>query len=166
MLTESRGMFGEQWGAPWVSLSGQPSYITPDWELPLQKFLSLGSGGWNSEIEALARLASSETSPPGLCVVAFSLRPERDSSHRLLSLCVSCDVLSHFSRVRNRVILWTAAHQSPLSTGFSRQEYLHRLPSPLPGDLPNPGIEPASLASPALASRFFTTSATGSHCVT
>jgi len=44
--------------------------------------------------------------------------------------------------------------------GFSRQEYWSGLPCPLPGDLPNPGVEPASLISPALAGRFFITSAT------
>ena len=45
--------------------------------------------------------------------------------------------------------------------GFSTQEYWSGLPFPLPGYLPNPGIEPAiepeSLVSPALAGRFFTT---------
>ena len=50
--------------------------------------------------------------------------------------------------------------QAPLSMGFLRQEYWRGLPFPTPGDLPNPGIEPASLESPALAGRFFTTSAT------
>ena len=44
--------------------------------------------------------------------------------------------------------------------GFSRQEYWSGLPCPLPGDLPNPGIKPVSLMSPALAGEFFTTSAT------
>ena len=39
---------------------------------------------------------------------------------------------------------------------FSRQEYWSRLPFPPPGDLPDPGVELASLTSPALASRFFT----------
>ena len=42
---------------------------------------------------------------------------------------------------------------------FSRQEYWSRLPFPTPGDLPNPWIKPGSLASPALAGGFFTTSA-------
>ena len=50
--------------------------------------------------------------------------------------------------------------QAPLSMGFSRQEYWSGLPFPPPGDLPNLGIEPASLMSPALVNRFFTTSAT------
>ena len=36
--------------------------------------------------------------------------------------------------------------QTPLSMGFSRQEYWSVLPCPPPGDLPNPGIEPRSLA--------------------
>ena len=48
-----------------------------------------------------------------------------------------------------------------LSKGFSRQEQWSGLPCPPPGDLPDPGIKPASLMSPALAGRFFTTSATG-----
>ena len=48
---------------------------------------------------------------------------------------------------------WTAAHQAPLSMGFPRQEYWCGLPFPSPGDLPEPGIEPAS---PALAGKFFT----------
>ena len=50
---------------------------------------------------------------------------------------------------------WTVALKALLSMGFCRQEYWSGLPFPSPGDLPNPGIEPASLASPALASEFF-----------
>ena len=42
--------------------------------------------------------------------------------------------------------------------GFFRQKYWSGLSCPSPGDLPNPGIDPTSLMSPALASRFFTTS--------
>ena len=37
---------------------------------------------------------------------------------------------------------WTIVHQAPLSMGFSKQKYWSGLPCPLPGDLPNPGIEP------------------------
>ena len=51
---------------------------------------------------------------------------------------------------------WTAAHQAPLSLKFSRQEYWSGWPFLSPGDLPNPGIEPSFLASPALAGGFFT----------
>ena len=56
--------------------------------------------------------------------------------------------------------LWTVARQAPVSMGFSRQEYWRGLPCPPPGDLPDPGIEPSSLVSPALAGRFFTTTTT------
>ena len=51
-------------------------------------------------------------------------------------------------------------HQAPLTIEFPRQEYWSGLPYPSPGDLPDPGIEPKSLASPALAGGFFTTNAT------
>ena len=45
---------------------------------------------------------------------------------------------------------WTVALQGPLSMGFPRQEYWSGLPFPPPGDLADPGIEPASPVSPAL----------------
>ena len=58
------------------------------------------------------------------------------------------DVLSHFQLF---VAPWTIALQGPLLMEFSRQEYWMGLPFPTVGDLPNPGIEPTSLASPALS---------------
>ena len=69
-------------------------------------------------------------------------------------------MLSRFGRVRLFVTLWIIAHQAPLSMGFSTQEYWGGLPFPPPGNLSDPGIEPVPLTSPALAGRFFTTSAT------
>ena len=56
---------------------------------------------------------------------------------------------------------WTVAHQAPLFLGFSRQEYWSGLPFTLPEDLPDSGIKLASLVSPALAGRFFTTELPG-----
>ena len=53
------------------------------------------------------------------------------------------------------------SHQVPLSMEFFRQEYQSGLPSPPPGDLPDPGIKPVSPVSPALADRFFTTEPPG-----
>jgi len=71
-------------------------------------------------------------------------------------------VLSGFSRVRVLAMLGAVAREGPVSMGFSRQEYWNKLPGPPPGTLPNSGIEPGS---PALAGRFFTTSATWeAHC--
>ena len=55
--------------------------------------------------------------------------------------------------------LWTIACQASLSMGFSRQEYWSGLLFPFAGDLPNPGTELVSPASPELAVWFFTTSA-------
>ena len=66
-----------------------------------------------------------------------------------------CQVAS----VRLFAILWTIACQAPLSMGFSRQEYWSGLPCLPSGDLLDPGIEPATLPSLALAGRFFTTRA-------
>ena len=67
---------------------------------------------------------------------------------KLLQLCPTlCDPM-------------VVAHQAPLSMVFSRQEYWRGLPRPPAGDLPNPGIEPMSLTSSALAEGFFATSTT------
>ena len=56
----------------------------------------------------------------------------------------------------------TVAHQAPLSIGFSRQDYWSGLPLPPPGELPNLGIKPKSVPSPALAGRIFTSAPPGS----
>ena len=64
------------------------------------------------------------------------------------------------SLVQPFAVSWTVVCQAPLSMGFPRQEYWSGVPFRTPGDLPDPGIEPPSLGSPALAGGFFTTSAT------
>ena len=56
---------------------------------------------------------------------------------------------------------WTVACQAPLPLGSSWREYWSGLPFPFPGDLPDPGIEPVSPASPALAGGLFTTKPPG-----
>ena len=60
----------------------------------------------------------------------------------LLFSCFSCAPLF--------VTPWTVACQAPLSMEFPGQEYWSGVPSPPPGDLPNPGIEPSSPKSAAL----------------
>ena len=67
--------------------------------------------------------------------------------------------MKSFSHVWLFVTLWTVAYQAPLTMEFSRQEYWSGQPFPTPGDLPDTGIKPKPL-SPALAGRFFSTSAT------
>ena len=58
------------------------------------------------------------------------------------------------SHVQLFVTPLTIAHQATLSMEFSRQEYWSELSFPSPGDLPDPGIEPMSLA---LTGGLFTT---------
>ena len=58
-----------------------------------------------------------------------------------------CSVMS------DSVAVWTVAHQVSLFMEFSRQGSWSGLPFPTPGDLPDPGIEPATLTSPVLAGR-------------
>ena len=69
--------------------------------------------------------------------------------------------MKSLSHVRLFGIPWTVARPAPLSMEFSRQEYWSGLSFPTPGDLPNPETEPASLVSPALVGRFFTTEPAG-----
>ena len=66
-----------------------------------------------------------------------------------------------FSHVWLFVTPWTVACRTPLSMGFSRQEYWSGLPFPPLGDLPGPGIKPASSVPPASISWFFTTEPSG-----
>ena len=99
-------------------------------------------------------LTLSSHGPPSGCVVCVLIF----SSYEV---CVGACILSCFSPVQLFATLWTVACQAPLSLGFSRQKYWSGLPCPPPGDLPDPGTEPVSLSSPALAGKFFTTSTTG-----
>ena len=57
-----------------------------------------------------------------------------------------CDKVKSLSCVQFFVTLWTVTFQTPLSMGFSRQEYWSKLLCHSPGDLPNPGIRPMSLS--------------------
>ena len=57
-------------------------------------------------------------------------------------------MLSHSVVSDSLQLLWTVAHQAPLSLGFSRQEYWNESPFPPPGDLLDPGIDPMPIVSP------------------
>ena len=69
--------------------------------------------------------------------------------------------MCELSPVQLFVTPWTVARQAPLSMEFSRQEYWSGLPFPSSGDLPDPGMEPVSPESPALAGGFFATGPPG-----
>ena len=64
-----------------------------------------------------------------------------DFKYHGYTLCM-CSVVS------NSAIPWTVTHETPLSVGFSSQEYCSGFPFPSPGDLPNPGVKSESLVSP------------------
>ena len=87
-----------------------------------------------------------------VCIYSYLSIYLSDQS-RYLSICVC--MLSH-SAIRLFSTPWPVAHQVPLSTEFSKQEFWSKLPFPPPGDLPNSGMEPVSPASPELAGGFFT----------
>ena len=108
---------------------------------------------------------------PSLCVHLPFQTPfpsallAEEFSHLLavVKISVCARVLSRFSHVSLFATPWTMACQAPLSMGFSRQEYWSGLPFPSLGVLPNTGIEPMSLMSPALAGGLFTTSTNPRH---
>ena len=83
------------------------------------------------------------------------------SCHCVCQICCYC-CFSYSAMSNSFATPRTVAHQVPLFTGFSRQEYWSELPFPSAGDLPDPGIEPAS---PALAGRCFTTEPPGKPCL-
>ena len=58
---------------------------------------------------------------------------------------------------------WTVAHKVSLSIGFSKQEYWSGFPFPSPGNLPDSGIKPVSLMSPALQAGSLPADLQGSH---
>ena len=72
---------------------------------------------------------------------------------------LSCMYIKSLQSVQFFVTLWSVAHQAPLSMGFSREEYWNGLLCLSPGNLPDPGVEPASLMPPALIGGFFITRA-------
>ena len=100
---------------------------------------------------------------PSWCWEEISVKHKSDQ-HVCVCVCVRVCVRAHIqvlSCIWLSATPWTIAHQAPLFMGFSRQDYRSGLPFPPPGDLPNPGIKPESLASPALAGGFFTTAPPG-----
>ena len=92
------------------------------------------------------------TQPNGCCCPHSSKEKGKVICSRM-QLLFSPTVISNFFATTQ-----TVTHQGTMSMVFPRQEYWSGLPFPSPGDLPEPGIEPAS---PALAGRFFTTEPPG-----
>ena len=91
-------------------------------------------------------------------MISSILRNHKESRETVcLSVCMcvhghawACSDAQSLSRVQLFATPWPVAHQAPLSMGLFRQEYWRGLPFLPKGDLPNPGIKPTSLVSPAL----------------
>ena len=92
--------------------------------------------------------------PGSVSETAQQLYGEAREHSGLRTLCCNLPSAQSFSSVWLLANPRTEACQAPLSIGLSRQEYWSGLPLPSPGDLPDPGIKPAS---PALAGKFFPT---------
>ena len=92
------------------------------------------------------------------------MAPDRNSAFlSILSGIVKYLHAKSLSRVLLFATLWTVAFQAPLSMGILQAKILKWVAMPSYGDLPESGIRPASLMSPALAGGFFTTSAAATY---
>ena len=113
--------------------------------------------------EKLIYLNINEIIPVYICisVCITSLVPKKQN-HLFVSEYHICACM-HAQLCLTLCDLMTVACQAPLSLGFSRREHWSGLPFPPPGDLPNPGIEPMSPVSPALAGGLFITMPPGWH---
>ena len=108
-------------------------------------------GTWRAEEQLVGEGESVNRS-----AISNSLQPHGAARQTPLSMVIANSMLSHFSCVTP----WTAAPQTPLSVGFSRQEYWSGLQALPQGIFPIQGSNPHSPRSPALEGEFFTTSAT------
>ena len=113
--------------------------------LPAMRETQIGSLDWEEPLEKEMATHSS--------ILAWRIPMDRGAWGYSPRVCARVHTLSHFSCVRLFATPWTVAHQASLSMGFSRKEHWSGLPCPPPGDLPDPGIKPAS---PALHADSFT----------
>ena len=157
---QSKYSYEAQW-SPWVDEMG---------DLGRQMYLEFTRNSTREETAAEAERTLEKCRAPPLSSLQLSVNQfmkmkkpkdgERITWKDLKEQTQKLVVFSDFSHVHLFATLRPEAHQAPLSMGFFRQEHWSGLPCPPPEDLPNLGIEPVSLTSPALADRFFTTSAT------
>ena len=113
----------------------------------------VGADLWTTRMQG-GRSTCQPCYPSTLSQSSVLLRSLPDGIHpSFLHVCTYA--LSH---VQLLAALWTIAYQASLSMNFSRQEYGSGMSFPPPRDLPNPGVEPMSPASAALAGGFF------NHC--
>ena len=131
------------WKIPWTEEPGRLQSVRSlrvrqDWATSLSLFTFLHwRRKWQPTPVFLPWESHGRGSLVGCCLCG---RTESNTTKRLSSSICTC-MLSCFSRVWFFATPWTAAHQVPLSMGFSRLEYWSALPFPAPGHLPHPGIK-------------------------
>ena len=105
---------------------------------PSKRVVQLAGTGTEDVTGSFTLTLLNSVPPPNTCIQHnwMSWSRQNGSVPGLSSVSVSHSVVS------NSGTTWTAARQTPLSMGFSIQEYWSSLPFPSLGDLPNPGIEP------------------------
>ena len=112
------------------------------WRILSCQMANLYENHWAQIVDFISFVSSSESSTSPCSASQLG-------RHSLISLPPENTVDTFFTPVvRLCATPWTVARQAPLSMGFSRQEYGSGLPCPPPGDLPDPGMEPASLCLP------------------
>ena len=154
------------WSSVRVAMSSTPSSpmacigITFWCVIVLCLYVNTWWGGTNSQLNYGQWTVSTDCFPT-YNIIAVQYQQKSDCREHFnflhatyLFLCQVASVVTDSWTLR------TVAQQTPLSVGFSRQEFYSGLPFPPPGNLPNPGMEPTSLTSPALAGGFLATSAT------
>ena len=97
-------------------------------------------------LEARLRKKQADSSLPCHHLVFNSILVKESIMVLKKSEHLPCGSVHVLSPIRLFTSPWTVAHQAPLSVGFPRQKYWSGSPFPSLGDLPNPGIEPASPA--------------------
>ena len=141
-----------RWGnpIPWSSFFWQPSLVTVDhhslaWDNDHSPEVHMFENPASNYLHHFSRRGFFSGSK--LCRgVTESWQTRLSGWRRMLTHECVCAL----SRVWLFAALWTVAHQASLSMGFSRQEHWSGLPFPSPGYLPDSGVEPGSLVSPAL----------------
>ena len=110
--------------------------------------IEVGTKGTNENLGEASRAQNQPPVPAPHKWVCPHHQTQYSDREAGMQVCVHTKSLE--SCVQLFATLWTVAHQASLSMGFSRQEYWNGLSFPSPGDLPNPGIEPASPVAHAL----------------
>ena len=140
-------VFRKGWGASQVVLEAK-NLPTNARNMGLISELGWSPGGGHGD---LLQYSCPETPMDREAWWATVMGSQRVGHDRVHSHTWMCLLGCRLSCVQLFVTLWTVACRAPLSMGFSGQEHWSGLPFPSPGDTTYPGIEPASIASPAIA---------------